>query len=62
LVSGGHDFIAAAAGFNHPCGVTRGEGAFCWGWNRLGQLGTGNRSGSQVPVRVADLDIVPPVP
>ena len=43
----GHDEVdvtlpgvqAAAAGYKHTCALRNG-GAFCWGWNSVGQLGT----------------------
>jgi alpha-tubulin suppressor-like RCC1 family protein len=41
-----------AAGFGHACALGRDGAAWCWGSNLYGQLGTGVRSSSIVPVRV----------
>jgi len=40
-VVGGLTFTSLAAGANHACGVASGGGAYCWGSNANGQLGTG---------------------
>jgi alpha-tubulin suppressor-like RCC1 family protein len=53
LVSGGLSFVVVSAGYAHTCGVTRTQEAYCWGSNRSGELGTGQRGDSVVPVRVA---------
>lgn len=42
---------AIAAGDFHTCAIYTGS-AYCWGLNDPGQLGTGNRVGSSVPVQV----------
>lgn len=46
------DFVHISAGFGHTCAVTAGGGAYCWGRNRNGQLGTGNQSDERFPRRV----------
>ena len=46
---------AISAGRDHACAVTGNGAAFCWGDNSEGELGTGNFSGSSVPVPVAGL-------
>lgn len=41
-------------GFGHTCGLAKDTGlAYCWGYNVVGQLGSGNTIGSLVPVAVA---------
>ncbi len=47
-------FASISGGGHHTCAVTTGGRAYCWGNNSNGQLGTGNRSGSSVPVVVAN--------
>lgn len=42
LVTGGHTFMSVSAGGNHTCGVTTAGDAYCWGYNGLGELGTGS--------------------
>jgi len=48
-------FTTLAAAGSHTCGVTIG-GAYCWGWNRYGELGgaTGANPLDSVPVLVAN--------
>src|SRR5437879_13530835 len=43
-------FASIFAGGHHTCAITTGGKAYCWGDNRKGQLGTGNTTGSDVPV------------
>jgi alpha-tubulin suppressor-like RCC1 family protein len=47
-------FASISAGGHHSCAITTGGKAYCWGENTNGQLGTGNTSGSDVPVLVAN--------
>lgn len=47
-------FASIFGGGNHTCAITTGGKAYCWGDNRFGQLGTGNKSGANVPVVVAN--------
>ncbi len=54
-VEGGRAFASLAAGGSHAeshaCGVEAGTGkAWCWGWNRYGQLGSGTVDRATVPV------------
>ncbi len=50
-VTGGHRFRRVDVLTWHACGVTYPDDrAFCWGWNRSGQLGIGNNTGPQVNV------------
>jgi alpha-tubulin suppressor-like RCC1 family protein/uncharacterized protein YjdB len=39
LVPGGLTFRAISAGYDHTCGLTTANQAYCWGWNERGQLG-----------------------
>jgi alpha-tubulin suppressor-like RCC1 family protein len=46
-------FHSVSAGFLHSCAVTLGGATYCWGENRLGALGNGQRdTNSLVPVPV----------
>ncbi len=47
-------FASVFAGGHHTCAITTGGKAYCWGGNGNGQLGTGNTSGSDTPVLVAN--------
>lgn len=47
-------FRSVAAGGRHTCALTGDWSAFCWGDNGRGQLGTGDRTASQRPVRIPD--------
>lgn len=51
-VVGGHHFAALAVGGYQVCGITLDAQAYCWGWNRYGQLGDGTNTDSSVPVLV----------
>ena len=46
---------AIDGGSNHSCAIVNGGAARCWGHNGLGQLGTGNLTGSNVPTNVVGL-------
>ncbi len=46
-------FVAIAAGFGFTCAIDEADGAWCWGFDGTGELGTGaGRQDSQVPLRV----------
>lgn len=47
-------FASISGGTHHTCAVTTSGRAYCWGDNGNGQLGTGNRNDSSVPVLVAN--------
>ncbi len=47
----GRTVTAIAAGFFHSCAVADGR-AYCWGYNRYGQLGNNSATDSSVPVAV----------
>lgn len=47
-------FDQLAAGENHTSGLEHGTGAvWCWGYNASGQLGLGDTSGRETPVRLS---------
>jgi alpha-tubulin suppressor-like RCC1 family protein len=53
-VAGGLRFRQMDANeFYFTCGVTQGNRAYCWGWNRDGQLGDGTTTDHLTPVPVA---------
>lgn len=52
LVVGGHLFSSLSMGGAHVCGLTFDASAYCWGWNRYGQLGNGSTDHSSTPVAV----------
>jgi alpha-tubulin suppressor-like RCC1 family protein len=50
-------FRQVSGGWDHTCGVTTGNQAYCWGKNAAGQLGNGSTAAkSLVPVLVTELD------
>ena len=53
LPSCGQQFVDAAAGGGHACGLTAAGRAYCWGGNTRGQLGDGTNTESNVPVAVS---------
>lgn len=46
-VTGGLNFAMVTAGLDHTCGLTRNGLAYCWGANKSGELGIGNRAGPE---------------
>jgi alpha-tubulin suppressor-like RCC1 family protein len=54
-VAGGLRFrqLSTTAASVHTCGVTTGDLAYCWGFNRNGQLGDGTTTDRSTPVAVA---------
>ncbi len=46
-------FSSVAAGMVHACGVSISGDAYCWGANPNGELGTGSRAASALPVAVS---------
>ena len=52
-VAGTRRWSQVIAGYNHTCGVTTADVAFCWGQNDVGQNGDGTTNPSSAPVRVA---------
>ena len=49
----GARFRQVAVGFSEVCALTEAGLAYCWGENRSGELGSGSRNESPVPVPVA---------
>jgi alpha-tubulin suppressor-like RCC1 family protein len=46
-VVGGLSFASLGVSFSHTCAVTSSGAAYCWGWNREGQLGLGTAEGPE---------------
>jgi alpha-tubulin suppressor-like RCC1 family protein len=46
-------FTRISAGGNHTCAIQQGGAAFCWGDGRLGALGNGSATVSDVPLAVS---------
>jgi alpha-tubulin suppressor-like RCC1 family protein len=49
LVDGNLTFAVLEAGGDHTCGITPQGAMYCWGNNRLGQLGTTTNNGVSLP-------------
>lgn len=52
-VAGGLSFATLTAAADHTCGVTSSGTAYCWGWNSMGELGTGDTISHATPIPVA---------
>jgi alpha-tubulin suppressor-like RCC1 family protein len=52
-VAGAQTFDRIAVGYDHTCGVTTGNQAWCWGNNVFGGLGDGTTTLRRIPVRVS---------
>ena len=52
-VSGKHRFVLIAQGNQHTCGITTDGTVYCWGANRLGQIGDGLTENKYVPAPVS---------
>ncbi len=50
---GGLTFTAVNVFDGSACGLVSGGTAYCWGWNRYGQLGNGTTTDSPTPVAVS---------
>jgi alpha-tubulin suppressor-like RCC1 family protein len=50
-----HDATAIATGVYHTCAIVTGGTVKCWGWNDLGQLGSGNEESQVTPQTVIGL-------
>jgi alpha-tubulin suppressor-like RCC1 family protein len=50
------DVVAIAAGQYHTCALLASGSVACWGYNTVGELGTGNGTSSTVPVSATDLN------
>jgi alpha-tubulin suppressor-like RCC1 family protein len=48
-VSGNHSFAALSGGHGSTCGVTTTGVAYCWGYNKYGQLGDGTTTQRSTP-------------
>lgn len=53
--STGEPFTQISVGFDHACGVTAANTAYCWGSDYHGKLGDGNTRGGPGPVMVRDV-------
>jgi alpha-tubulin suppressor-like RCC1 family protein len=51
-VDPGITYRTISAGFSHACGIRASGALYCWGEGGSGQLGTGTRENSSIPVRV----------
>jgi alpha-tubulin suppressor-like RCC1 family protein len=53
-VPGAPAFARIDTGYRQSCGITAAGDLYCWGDNRLGQLGIGDTADRSTPTRVAD--------
>lgn len=51
-VSGDLSFVSVSTNVDDTCGLTASGAAYCWGWNRFGQVGDGTVTNRSVPTRV----------
>lgn len=52
-VTGDLTFVSLSSGSDFSCGLTTTGKAFCWGANKVGQLGNGNTRNSDTPTAVS---------
>ena len=52
-VADGHTFTSISGGAFYTCGVATDHAAFCWGFNRDGQLGDGSTNSRTTPTLVS---------
>jgi len=50
--SGNVPFVSVSTNVDDTCGLTASGVAYCWGWNRFGQVGDGTLTNRPVPTRV----------
>jgi len=50
-VAGTHAFVSITAGNQHTCALDADGGAWCWGGNASGQLGTGDLANTSTPAQ-----------
>ena len=48
------NFVSISVGARHVCARTEAKELWCWGDNRYGQLGTGDRTSRATPTRIAE--------
>jgi hypothetical protein len=51
-IGAGTDWASVAASVDHSCAIKTGGQLYCWGYNNLGQLGTGDYSQSLAPIQI----------
>lgn len=56
VVGGPTSWVDVSAGFDHTCGISTDNRAYCWGNNDDGELGDGSTDDTVVPVQVQDGD------
>lgn len=57
LALSGYKFTALAAGLRHVCGIERDGGAYCWGFNGLGETGSSRFDEVTAPSRVSGRNV-----